>query len=205
MKTCLAAYVLTSWRMDNFSPDRHLDALLVQRLQAREPAAMADLYDRFARVIFSTVRRIVVDEAVAEDLVQEIFLGIWSNPDRFQPERGNFFGWIMTVARNRANDYLRSGEGRISQCRAGLTTLRSNQYCDAYQFTVSLTKAVEALSANQREVIRLAYYEGMSHTEMALQMNKPLGTVKSWAKAALVTLRREVGLPATGGGLQSAA
>jgi RNA polymerase sigma-70 factor, ECF subfamily len=178
--------------------DRNGEALLAQRLAAREGEALGELYDRFGRVTFTIVCRITNDEGVAEDLVQEIFLRIWSNPGLFQAQRGSLFGWITTVARHRAIDYLRSTEGKISQggmdfeCHRVSPAPSLNFDSYGFAFRLSLAKAVEALPPNQREVIRLAYYEGMSQSEMAIAMKQPLGTVKSWARNALVTLRQEV-------------
>jgi RNA polymerase sigma-70 factor (ECF subfamily) len=178
--------------------DQNGEALLAQRLAAREGEALGELYDRFGRVTFAIVCRITNDEGVAEDLVQEIFLRIWSNPGLFQAQRGSLFGWMTTVARHRAIDYLRSTEGKISQGSMDFEcdrvppapSLNFDSY--GFAFRLSLAKAVEALPPNQREVIRLAYYEGMSQSEMAIAMKQPLGTVKSWARNALVTLRQEV-------------
>jgi RNA polymerase sigma-70 factor (ECF subfamily) len=177
--------------------DRTEEDLLVQRLAAREGEALGELYDRFGKVTFAIACRITGDEGVAEDLVQEVFLRIWSNPGLFQAQRGSLFSWITAVARNRAIDYLRSTEGRISQGRmvfGGAQVPAASLTFDShgFPFRLSLAKAVESLPPNQREVIRLAYYEGMSQTEMAVEMKQPLGTVKSWARTALVALRQEV-------------
>ena len=174
--------------------DRDADVRLLERLIAREGEAMADLYDRYGRVTYSIVCRIVGDEGVAEDLVQEIFFRIWSHPNLYEQNKGTLFGWITAIARNRAIDYLRSTEGRISQRRTDLISLRYTRKTEAsdFQFSSSVTKALEDLSPNQREVIRLAYFEGMSQSEMATQMKQPLGTVKSWVRTAMANLRREV-------------
>jgi RNA polymerase sigma-70 factor (ECF subfamily) len=182
-----------------FRPDPNDEARLIARLAAREGAAFGELYDRFGKITFAVVCRITGDEGVAEDLVQEVFLRIWANPTLYQAQKGTLFAWITAVARNRAIDYLRSTEGRLSHCRTDLDSIRftlpsgpANSSSGDFQFDTCLTRAVKSLSPNQREVIRLAYYEGMSQTEMAAEMNQPLGTVKSWNRTALATLRRQV-------------
>lgn len=180
--------------------DRHMEARLVERLQAREPEVMVEIYDRYSKIAWAVARRIVQDEAVAEDIVQEIFLRVWSRPHAFQAERGTLAGWIATMARNLSVDYLRSTEGRLSQGKAEAADLRDtaptpgSQNFD-FHSQLSLTQAFAALSPNQRKVIRLTYYEGMSQTEMASHLNQPLGTIKSWVRTAIANLRREFGDP----------
>src|SRR5579863_6946274 len=90
------------------------DADLARRLKAREPRAMEDLYDRYGRLAYSLIYRVVRNSAAAEDLVQETFLRVWNRVQSFDPQRGALGPWILTVARNRAIDYLRSIDGKMS-------------------------------------------------------------------------------------------
>src|SRR5271156_2784923 len=90
------------------------DGDLARRLKAREPQAMSDLYDRYGRIAYSLIYRVVRNGAAAEDLVQETFLRVWNRVQSFDQERGALGPWIMTVARNRAIDYLRSLDGKMS-------------------------------------------------------------------------------------------
>jgi RNA polymerase sigma-70 factor (ECF subfamily) len=175
------------------------DASLARRLKAREPEAMAELYDRYGRLAYSLIYRVVRNGAVAEDLVQETFLRVWNRVQSFDEQRGAFGPWILTVARNRAIDYLRSLDGRMSQGALELDRLENPVLAANFEDsaisidrTRRLQGAFEKLSANQRAVIELAYYEGLSQTEMADRMKQPLGTVKTWVRTALKVLRDEL-------------
>ena|ERR1700722_16209796 len=175
------------------------DADLARRLKAREPHAMSDLYDRYGRLAFSLIYRIVRNTAAAEDLVQETFLRVWNRAQSFDPQRGSLGPWILTVARNRAIDYLRSIDGRMSASSLELDRMENPAlFSDLEDSALSMDRtrrlksAFEKLSPNQRMVIELAYFEGLSQTEMAERMKQPLGTVKTWVRSALKALREEL-------------
>jgi RNA polymerase sigma-70 factor (ECF subfamily) len=175
------------------------DADLVRRLKAHEPKAMADLYKRCGRLAYSVILRIVRNVGVAEDLTQETFLRVWNRVGSFHAERGALTPWVLTVARNRAIDHVRSQDGRMEASAVDLDRLeRPGLFMDleASALTIDrarrLKSALEKLNANQRTVIELAYYEGMSHTEMAERLKQPLGTVKTWTRTALQILRTEL-------------
>jgi RNA polymerase sigma-70 factor (ECF subfamily) len=175
------------------------DPNLVRRLKAHEPKAMNDLYDRYGRVAYSVIYRIVRNSSTAEDLVQETFLRIWNRMQSFDAERGALGAWVLTVARNRAIDYLRSMDGRMEASAIELDHLeRPGLFAklDATALAIDrvrrLKSAFEKLTPAQRQVIELAYYEGMSQTEMAERLKQPLGTVKTWTRSALKVLRDEL-------------
>jgi RNA polymerase sigma-70 factor (ECF subfamily) len=176
------------------------DEELARRLQRREPQAMADLYDRFGRLAYSVVVAIVRDTGVAEDLVQETFLRVWNRVHAFEAGRGSLGPWLLAIARNRAIDHLRSLTARMDR-NAYELDLREHPslFVDMEREVLNtdharlIRKAIAKLSANQQKVIELAYYEGLSQTEMAERMGEPLGTVKTWVRAALKLLREELG------------
>ena len=175
------------------------DGDLVRRLKAREPKAMADLYKRCGRLAYSVILRVVRNVAVAEDLTQETFLRIWNRVGSFDAERGALTPWVLTVARNRAIDYLRSIDGRMSAGSLELDRMdHPSLFTDSGANALSIDRArrlknaFEKLNPNQRAVIELAYYEGLSQTEMAERMKQPLGTVKTWVRSALKALRDEL-------------
>lgn len=175
------------------------DSDLARRLKNRDPHAMADLYGRFGRVAYSLIFRVVRDAAAAEDLVQETFLRVWNRIQSFDQERGALGPWILTVARNRAIDYLRSADGRMSAGALELDRVEHPaSFSDLDDSALALDRArrlksaFEKLNPNQREVIELAYYEGLSQSEMAERMKQPLGTVKTWVRTALKALREEL-------------
>jgi RNA polymerase sigma-70 factor (ECF subfamily) len=182
----------------------HGDADLGRRLKARDASAMRELYDRFGRLVYSLILRIVPNSAAAEDLVQETFLRVWNRSQAFDPERGALGPWVLTVARNRAIDYLRSTDARMSAGAWDLDRLEHPaQFCDFEDRALSLDRArrlkeaFEKLTPNQKIVVELAYYEGLSQTEMAERMRQPLGTVKTWIRSALKVLREQLTEAAT--------
>jgi RNA polymerase sigma-70 factor, ECF subfamily len=180
------------------------DADLARRLRERDAGAMRELYDQYGRLIYSLIQRMVRNSAAAEDLVQETFLRIWNRMPAFDQERGALGPWVLTVARNRAIDYLRSTDGRMSAGALDLDRLEHpGQFCDFDNRALSLDRArmlkeaFEKLTPNQKTVIELAYYEGLSQTEMAERMQQPLGTIKTWVRSALKVLREQLTEAAT--------
>ncbi len=175
------------------------DAGLIGRLQKRDPQALAELYDRYGKLAYSLILRVVRDTGVAEDLVQETFLRIWNRVQGFDTDKGSIGPWLLAVARNRAIDYLRSTTGRARNSLELETTEHPSLYTDMEKDLLLSDKArriqaaMQKLSPNQRAVIELAYFEGLSQTEMAERMGQPLGTVKTWVRTALKNLRDELG------------
>jgi RNA polymerase sigma-70 factor (ECF subfamily) len=175
------------------------DADLARRLQARDAGAMRDLYDRYGRLVYSLILRMVRNSGAAEDLVQETFLRVWNRMQAFDAARGALGPWVLAVARNRAIDYLRSTDGRMAAGTLDLDRLeRPALFCNFEDRALSLDRArrlkdaFEKLTPNQKTVVELAYYEGLSQTEMAERMQQPLGTVKTWIRSALKVLREQL-------------
>lgn len=184
------------------------DADLAAKLRARDPRVMATLYKRYGKAAYSLILRMVHDRAVAEDLVQETFLRIWNRARSFDRQRGTpgpgilpwILQWILMVARNRAIDHLRSASGRraagslaLSQWEpTGLFTQIEDSALSVDRLR-RLKAAFEKLSPHQRTAIELAYFEGLSYTEMAERIEQPLDTVRTWVGTALKTLRQALG------------
>jgi RNA polymerase sigma-70 factor, ECF subfamily len=175
------------------------DADLVRRLQRRDPRAMAELYDRYGRLVYALILRVVRDGGIAEDLVQETFLRVWNRVQGFDAGRGGLGPWLLAVARNRAIDYLRSAAGRMRNAVELPESEHPAMFADMEKELLNSDRvrrvrvALEKLSENQRAVIELAYFEGLSQAEMAERMRQPLGTVKTWVRTALKSLRDELG------------
>jgi len=175
------------------------DRDLAERLKRREPAAMGELYDRYGKLAYSLIYRIVRDTGVAEDLVQETFLRVWNRAQGFDAERGALGPWLLAVARNRAIDYVRSSGGKMTR---GALELEAAEHPTVFvNFEADVLSqdrarrvrgAMDRLNENQRHVIELAYFEGLSQSEMAERMGQPLGTVKTWVRTALKNLREEL-------------
>ena len=180
------------------------DRALIERLKRRDPQALAELYDRYGRLAYSLVLRVVRDKAIAEDLVQETFLRVWNRVQSIDLEKGAIAPWLLAVARNRAIDYLRSSAGRD---RNAAVELDESDHAPLYRemeagLLVSdqvrrVKAAMEKLAPNQRTVVELAYFKGLSQSEMSAQMGQPLGTIKTWVRTALQSLRDELGVAAS--------
>jgi RNA polymerase sigma-70 factor (ECF subfamily) len=178
---------------------RESDRELVERLQRRDTQAMADLYDRFGRLVYSVIYAIVRDSGTAEDLLQETFIRIWNRVSGFDGQRGALGPWLLTVARNRAIDHIRSAGARNSKNLFELeewehqsTQIDAEVGLQNKDQAKIIRAALNKLTENQRRVIELAYYEGLSQTEIAEKLGEPLGTVKTWVRGALKKLREEL-------------
>src|SRR5215467_7956201 len=145
------------------------DADLARRLRARDPRVMSTLYDRYGKLAYSLIFRMVRDGPAAEDLVQETFLRVWNRTRSFDAERGALGPWLLAVARNRAIDYVRSSGGKMA--RGALELEYAEQPAVFVNFEAGLLSqdrarrvraALERLNGNQRQVIELAYFEGLS-------------------------------------------
>ena len=175
------------------------DSELIQRLQHRDPEALASAYDRYGRIAYSLFVRITRDQSAAEDLVQELFIRLWNRARDFDASKGALGVWILAIARNMAIDHVRSAQARFaarshSLDRIDRLCLSSNPGDPVSRIdTVRAVKAAFGiLNANERQVIELAYFEGFSQSEIAARIHEPLGTVKSWMRSALSRLRMAV-------------
>src|SRR5437764_249964 len=139
------------------TPDGDPD--LVGRLQRRDPQALAELYDRYGRIVYALILRVVRDSGVAEDLVQETFLRVWNRVQGFDAQKGSIGPWLLAVARNRAIDYLRSAGGRERNAVEYEETDHPSLYCDMEKDILTSDKArivksaLDKLPPNHRQVI----------------------------------------------------
>jgi RNA polymerase sigma-70 factor (ECF subfamily) len=172
---------------------------LVARLQRRDPQALAELYDRYGRTVYSLILRVVRDQAIAEDLVQETFLRVWNRVHSMDSSKGAIGPWLLAIARNGAIDYLRSSAGRerntVELDEAGHSPLFGEMEAEILISDQArrAKAAMDKLAPHYRTVMELAYFEGLSQSEMAARLGQPLGTIKTWVRAALQCLRDELG------------
>ncbi len=175
------------------------DARLLQRLQQRDPQALSLLYDRYARLVFSLALRIVRDVDLAEDVTQEVFWRVWEKAHQYRPERGSVRAWLLYITRNRALDVLRRRKRRplsadhlpeADDPQVVLADPGPEEMAVQDWEQQRVRQALARLSEEQRTVLLLAYFEGLSHREIAQQLGLPLGTVKSRLRAAVQSLRR---------------
>ena len=176
-----------------------LDALLQQVAQGDQPA-FSDLYDRIAPRVLGLVRRVLIDHAQSEEVTQEVFLEIWQSASRFEPNKGKAMTWILTMARRRAIDRIRSSQaGRDRDTRVGLRDYEPeyDEVAESVEIRVEAEKvdsAMRELSDVQRQVISLAYYGGNSHSEIAQTLGVPIGTVKTRMRDGMIRLRNLMGV-----------
>lgn len=164
-----------------------------------DESAFEALYDDVSPIVFGLVRKVLRDEAQSEEVTQEVFVEVWEQAGRFDPARGKAVSWICTLAHRRAIDRVRASQAsRERDMRQGIKEFQESY--DDVQDTVELradgervNKALETLSEAQREAIRLAYYGGYSHSEVAGLLQVPVGTVKTRIRDGMIKLRDTLG------------
>lgn len=171
------------------------DEELMALLLSRDPRALEALYDRHARALFSLATRVLGDRASAEEVVQECFLKLWRAPHLYLPERGRPLAWLLGMTHHRAVDELRRrrNERRMLESANGEVWLGREEDPEERAWvgleSQSIARALESLPAPQRQVLHLAYFEGMTQTEIATYLSEPLGTVKTRVRLAMRKLR----------------
>jgi len=172
---------------------RASDAALIDRIMQRDETALEALYDRYAAMLSSVLNRILRDTQAAEEILQDIFYQLWRSAAQFDASRGSLPGWLMVIARNRAISQLRrhnpaAGEELFENTVALPFNLESKVAQE--QMLGRVRSAMEALPTEQRAAVELAYFEGLTHSEIAARTGDPLGTVKTRLRTALETLKR---------------
>ena len=171
---------------------RSQDCHLVERLKLRDHNAMVDLYDKCGELAYSVISRIVRNPATAEDLTQETFLRIWRRIHSFDVGRGQLNQWVAAIARNIAIDHLRSLRREPlpwDEMTKSARAILRNEEADRLMNRRSVNVGFALLNLNQRKVLQMTYFEGLTQTEIAERMQKPLGTIKSLVRSSLKVLR----------------
>ena len=178
------------------------DATLVESFLRKDVAAFEQLYKRHSRIVYSLVLRILQQAGSAEEVVQDVFLQLWRNAARYDESRGPFVPWLLTLARNRALDHLRLKSERQRRREDQTEELPAISIAPEYEKRLDEKRRAERVRAligelnpQQKKAIELAYFQGLSHTEIAAALKEPLGTVKSWIRNGLLRLKE--GLQAT--------
>ncbi|HEY7543343.1 MAG TPA: sigma-70 family RNA polymerase sigma factor [Blastocatellia bacterium] len=169
---------------------------LIKRVAEGDQSALAALYDATNRVVFGLVLRILSDRSTAEEVLLDVYTQVWRQAALYDRKRGAPLAWLMTIARSRAIDRFRSGrmDQQSRESLDDLGHLSSNSLNPEENTALSerqrlVRSALNTLSAEQREVIELAYYGGLSHSEIALRLGQPLGTVKTRTRLGMMKLR----------------
>ncbi|HEV2471374.1 MAG TPA: sigma-70 family RNA polymerase sigma factor, partial [Chthonomonadales bacterium] len=169
------------------------DSRLLSAIQSGNQDAMASFFDRYSGLVYSVALRVLNDSGEAEDVMQEIFIQIWQDPGKFVSGRGSLGGWLVVVARNRAIDRLRR---RKPSDPVELFALPSSVNLDRESERAILLERVRGvmtgLPPEQRKSLELAFFDGLSHSEIAEKTGEPLGTVKTRIRLALIAIRKEL-------------
>ncbi len=167
------------------------DGALLALVGQGDPAALASLYDKYAKVVYSVSLRVLHDPASAEDVLQEIFMQLWRNPAAFSMEKGSLAGWLAILSRNRSIDLQR--RKRPTDSVDEIVLASSFNLAEASEKNMMLEKAqawMLELSLEQRQMLQMAFFDGLTHSEIAERTGSPLGTIKTRIRRALQTLRK---------------
>jgi len=172
-------------------PSAQDDAALLALVQGGDGSAMASLFDRYSKVVYSVALRVLRDPASAEDVLQEVFMQIWRNPNGFIATRGSLGGWLAVVARNRSIDALR--RKRPSEQVDDMALASNYNLANEAERNSLMEKArgvIRLLPMEQRKTLEMAFFDGLTHSEIAEMTGDPLGTVKTRIRSALTSLRK---------------
>ena len=164
---------------------------------ARDQHALAELYDRHSPLLFALIVRIVRDRAEAEEVLQEVFLAVWTKAASYNATLGSPVGWLVGLARNRGIDHLRTGGVRartLERVEAPPGGDNPEEAASRSQERGRVRSALDTLPDEQRALIEQAYFRGMTHSELAEAFALPLGTVKTRVRAGMQALRRQLGI-----------
>ena len=171
------------------------DWSLLERVVRKDESALSALYDRYSGLVYSEAKRILRDTGAAEEILQDLFHQVWRTAERFDQARGSLAGWLLVAARNRAISKLRRKTGKTEELNENEVTLGIDLESSAAQnLLLDKVRAVMgSLPEAQRQAVEFAYFEGMSHTEIAEKTGQPLGTVKTRIRSAMETLKQVLG------------
>ncbi len=170
------------------------DVTLLDRVRRGDEAAMAVLFDRYSKVVYSVSLRVLREPASAEDVLQEIFMQVWRNPGSFLETKGSLGGWLAVVARNRSIDTLRRRRPTDQVEEVALASpFNLAEEAERNNMMERARAAILHLPPEQRKTLEMAFFDGLTHTEIAEMTGDPLGTVKTRIRSALLTLRKAFG------------
>ena len=167
------------------------DLALVTAIRSGDQGAMAALYDRYSSVVYSVALRVLQDTGAAEDMLQDIFMQLWRKPEAFDSSRGNMAAWLAVIARHRAIDSLRRRrpENDIEDVVVSVEPDMASE-ADRARTMGKVRDVLGAMAPPQRSALEMAYFEGLTHAEIAQKTGEPLGTIKTRIRTGLLSLRK---------------
>lgn len=173
----------------DLTADTTWERAVASRLCAHDQSVLAELYDQFGGFVYGLARRVIGDATAAEDVTQDVFLSVWERPEQFDPERGRLRTFLGTVAHRRAVDHVRREEAKRRRAEREAMLARTvpdvDEMAAALVVAERVREAVDALPAEQREAIQLAYFGGRTYRQVADELGIPEGTAKSRLRLAL--------------------
>lgn len=173
------------------------DSTLIERMMAGDEGALSAIYDRYSAMLFGMLVRILRDEQAAEEVLQDIFMQLWRNAAQFDAQRGALSSWLLVIGRNRAISRLRGKASREvleeedgDYANVFVSAQNLEDEASRAQLRNNITAALGSLPAEQRQAVELAYFEGMTQSEIASRTGAPLGTVKTRVRTAMQSLKQ---------------
>jgi len=167
------------------------DVSLIAAIRSADQSAMAALYDRYSSIVYAVALRVLQDTGAAEDVLQDIFMQLWRNPGSFDASRGNMAAWLAVITRHRAIDALR--RRRPENDIADVVVSVETDFAGAADRTRAMDRvrgALQTMPVPQRSALEMAYFEGLTHNEIAEKTGEPLGTIKTRIRTGLLSLRK---------------
>lgn len=194
-RAAFASFAASAMNSEPPAPD---DASLLLAAAQRDATAFGELYDRFSRPVFSLVVRMLRSRAEAEEVLQEAFWQVWENAADFRPELGSAFGWVVTIARRKAIDRLRANARHLQRIEEARRQDPAAEVWSGPEATAALAAderagalraALARLGPEERRAIGLAFFDGLTHGEIAVAVGAPVGTVKARIRRGLLKLK----------------
>ncbi|WP_132705286.1 RNA polymerase sigma factor [Winogradskyella wandonensis] len=164
------------------------NALLIKQLQAKDERALSKLYDNYSGALYSVILKMIKDEGIAQDLLQETFITIWDKSHQYSAEKGRFYTWAYRIAKNKVLNFIRKRDILIQKEDLSVYKIEEEPVTFDDEF-LKLKGAINKLETHHQKAIELVYFKGLTHREAHKDMDVPLGTFKSYIQQALRQLK----------------
>ncbi len=172
------------------------EPVLIAEMRQKSSAAFQYLYEKYKGAVKTVILQVVNDDTISDDILQQVFVAYWQKIDMYDSSKGRLFTWMLNIARNASIDYLRSKAHKISQKNVSTDNIvYSERVSVSHNIdTIGLQKYVNLLKPEWKEVVVASYFNGNTHEEIAENLGIPLGTIKTRLRAALIELRKTMGV-----------